>query len=70
MRYAIFYHSRKQGQDRVPVPVGLTVVSYVRAEVVDASDLEDALDKAAPRPDEAVMNTHEIIPGAFRSFGE
>ena len=63
MRVGIFYFSLKNGEDRVPVLAGAGVfpIGYVRCEVLeDVNNLTDALDRANPRPDESVMNTHPI----------
>ena len=64
MRVGIFYFSLKDGRDRVPVPLGPVTfppkVGYIRCEVIEAPDEETALDKARPRHDESVMNTHTV----------
>ncbi|HET9023874.1 MAG TPA: hypothetical protein VFN64_04840 [Burkholderiaceae bacterium] len=58
----IFYFSLKDGEGRQPVSLGPVTfppaVGYVRCEVVEARDLDAALDLAKPRRDEHVMNTH------------
>jgi hypothetical protein len=63
-KIAVFYVSRRDGKDKIPVSVGPVTfpprVVYVRAELVDAPSLEAALDKAKPRRGEAVMNTHYV----------
>lgn len=59
MKTAVFYLSLKPAKDRVPVKVG-TVTVYVRGESLGAGDVGRALDDAIPRPDETVMNSHEI----------
>ena len=62
MKVGIFYFSRKPGKDRgLVLAEGGISVGYVRCEVlVDAKGLEDALDRANPRTDESVMNTHQL----------
>jgi hypothetical protein len=63
-RIAIFYLAHVDGPDRSPVSLGPVTfppnVAYVRSELVDATSLEAALSKAAPRYGEVVMNTHYV----------
>lgn len=61
MNIAIFYFSMNAADDRHPVDLDWNGRdAWIRAEVVDAPNEEMALDKARPREDESVMNTHRI----------
>jgi hypothetical protein len=58
-KVAVFYVSRHPAPDRQPVTVGLATV-YIRAEISWSLEVGQALDEAAPREDETVMNSHEV----------
>lgn len=60
-RVAVFYLSLNAQGDSYPVRVGGVVV-YVRGEEHPGT-LDDVLDAAKPRRDEAVMNSHVIQEG-------
>lgn len=65
MRVYIFYFSFRHGKDRQRIQLDDKTHGYVRVEVVDIGGpdaLEQALDRAAPMPDEMVMNTHALPP--------
>lgn len=60
MKAGIFYISSKQTSSRLDRQYVHTSTGpmWIRVEEVEAADLSDALDKAKPDEDEAVMNTH------------
>jgi hypothetical protein len=58
MKSIIMYHSPEPlTPQHYPVFIDDKVVSYVRAEYVDAEDLSDALDAGQPTGNEVVLNT-------------
>lgn len=59
MRVGIFYFSLNPAEDRQKLMVGATPV-FIRVTTVHTSTEEEALDLASPRPDESVMNTHDL----------
>lgn len=59
MTSAIFYMSLHPGPGRVRIEQDGYVV-YVRMSLRLGLHMEEALDQACPRQDEAVMNTHDI----------
>lgn len=65
MKTVAFYFSQSPGPGRTPIvvwdkaSVNGTVV-YIRAEVFDTADLDEALRRALPQPGESVMNTHLV----------
>ena len=64
MRVGIFYiskshHGTQLGDTSVTLPTSVGFV-LIRMEEVEADDLCAALDLAAPRDGESVMNTHEL----------
>ncbi len=62
MLVAILYFSATSGGDREQSPVVSKgdVVGWVRSEVVEAHDAEEALDQANPFDDETVLNSVEL----------
>jgi hypothetical protein len=61
-RTGIFYWTtddKSADADYTPIRFGAEVVGYVRMEVTSWT-LSEALDDAAPRDGESVMNTHHL----------
>lgn len=59
MKAVIYYVTDREGLEPIYHPIYLHgAVSYVRADVVDAPDLNEALALAKPQPHESVMNAH------------
>jgi hypothetical protein len=65
-RMAVFYFSTDPSASHDADPIWANEndrnpIGFVRAEIVEATDLSDALDKAKPLPGESVMNTHFVL---------
>jgi len=58
---AVFYFSLRDGHGRQPITLLNGRVVFVRVGRVTSRTVGDALDLAAPRRDEVVMNSHVVV---------